>query len=562
MYLYDDITPPTTDGSYKMTISTDISYDSEAQKAPIERHFDVVGPRFTLDPTVVANVYPPRNGQGTYQDAVAQVVLKRRTLPWERLIDSPGNPLPLPAHGGPPINGQVPWVALLLLQEGEYTILSNQRLEDVVPAKTFTDLGSPQNVLCDAVEVNSTLLQQILPSREELQLLCHVRQVNVEDRELNAGSSDGFFSVVMSNRLPQPDSKCRACLVSLEQRTDLVQADAPPFEYPSRFIIGAGGLGVLGGVLSNAIPAPAASPARLRADLASSEILPLPVNFVGGAFHRVSRLVLLHSWQFTVTGPGTFRTLMQKVDVGMMGKVKEDGKPALTDTGHLRLPLLDRAGENEIAWYRGPLTPWQLTRDPLGPYHSADQCRRATPETGAEDVSYAAAFEVGRQLAAADARLAQELMRWRRQCYRQSLRADMISKVQNAITLNLPSKLEEKLQVPLAPVVSVSAAEVVVKGAPQVADRFGINTISKTIGAAADQLSVAWKLGSAAEAESILGDPGTLGAVAPATPLTPRPDVSLVQVAADAAGLNRLSSARDRLVENAKLHATNATGGK
>src|SRR4029079_9977204 len=92
--------------------------------------------------------------------------------------------------------------------------------------------------------------------------------------------------------------------------------------------------------------------------------------------------------------------------------------PAITDSGHLRIKVDDRAGVEETAWYRGPLVQYQLTRDLLGPYHSADQCRRATPETGAEDISYAAAFELGRLLAASDARLAQELMRWRREAYK------------------------------------------------------------------------------------------------------------------------------------------------
>src|SRR5215470_12756534 len=157
MYLYDDITPPTVDGSYTMTVTTRITHDGSVETAPIERHFDVVGPRFTLDPTVVVNVYPPRNGQGSYEDALPQAVLKRRTLPWERLIDSPTNPLPLPQGGGAPVNGQVPWVALLLFEEGEYTLLQGQRLEDVVPAKTFTDLGSPANILCDAIEADAEL---------------------------------------------------------------------------------------------------------------------------------------------------------------------------------------------------------------------------------------------------------------------------------------------------------------------------------------------------------------------------------------------------------------------
>ncbi len=80
----------------------------------------------------------------------------------------------------------------------------------------------------------------------------------------------------------------------------------------------------------------------------------------------------------------------------MFGNVANPGHLPLSDTGHLQIALDDRLGAVEQVWYRGPLVPYQLTRDPLGPYHSADQARRVTPETGAEDISYAAAFEVGR----------------------------------------------------------------------------------------------------------------------------------------------------------------------
>src|SRR5207248_9177800 len=54
-----------------------------------------------------------------------------------------------------------------------------------------------------------------------------VRQVNVDDRELDVGSKDGFFSVIVANRLPSPGAKCRACLVSLEGRRDLVPKEPP-----------------------------------------------------------------------------------------------------------------------------------------------------------------------------------------------------------------------------------------------------------------------------------------------------------------------------------------------
>jgi hypothetical protein len=238
-----------------------------------------------------------------------------------------------------------------------------------------------------------------------------------------------------------------------------------------------------------------------------------------------------------------------------------DNQPQPTDTGHLHFPILDRAGEKEVAWYRGPLVPWQLTRDPLGPYHSADQCRRATPETGAEDVSYAAAFEVGRQLAAADARLAQELMRWRRESYKQAARADTIAKVQAAITVDLPAALNEKLQAPIAPAVSVSAAQALASGGLAVADRYHINIAAQTVGMDPATLAKTWAI-APDQAKAILGgDAATLGAVVAPVAETPRPNVTLEQVAADAAGLNHLATARATVLQTATVKLGNPTGG-
>ena len=188
---------------------------------------------------------------------------------------------------------------------------------------------------------------------------------------------------------------------------------------------------------------------------------------------NLARLVVLQTWQFTCATGGTFFEIMQGLDVGMIGKVAAPGHPPLLDTGHLQLPLQDRAGVPETAWYRGPLVPWELTRDPLGPYHSADQARRATPETGAEDVSYAAAFEVGRLLAAADPRLAQELMRWRRESYRQAARADGLAAIARAIDVQLPADLAERLHTVLTPRLAAAAVERVVANAGPIADRRG-----------------------------------------------------------------------------------------
>jgi hypothetical protein len=524
MYLYDNITPPLDDGSYRFDVTTGVSAAGAMQAVPgATNYFDVIGPRFSLPVSDLGGVFPPANARGSFSETLPQIALSRRTLPWERALDPEGL-IGTPTRGPgdpPPPTAPPPWVALLVFEEGEYTFLSNQPLESVVPPNVFGRLGSPQGITCDAVQAPLSVVSSIMPSLEELSVLAHVRQVNIADRELSAGSSDGWFAVVMSNRVPSPNAKCRACLVSLEERSDLVPKDPPPAYFP--IIID---------------PGPFEAEHRAAA-AAIGTIHPVPPWLI-----QVS-LVVLYSWKFEVVPPGTFFDLMQGLDVGFFGTVANPGHPPLSDTGHLPISLGDRAGVEEIVWYRGPLVPFQLTRDPLGPYHSADQCRRATPETGAEDVSYACAFEVGRLLAAADARLAQEFMRWRREPYRQAARAGTFTAVSQAVTLT------EALDIhtPSTPILSASATASVVEGSGPVADVFGVAPLANLVGLNPQAVQQAWGLASPQEAQQLLGGlPGTLGAAVTIPPATTRAGATIDQVAADAAGLEHLAAARDRLL--------------
>jgi hypothetical protein len=530
MFLYDNITPPLLDGSYRFNVTTDVTIDGADQNLPgATNYFSVEGPRFTLTPSLVAGVFPPRNGHGTFQYNVPHIALSRRTLPWERALD-PGGLIGVPTHSPddpPPPVGPAPWLALLLFEEGEYTILQNQPLEQVVPPAVFQRLGSPQNVNCHAVRTTLSTLSAIMPSLEELTVLAHVRQVNKDDRELSVGSGDGWFSVVMSNRVPAPNSKCCVCLVSLEERSDLVPQDPPPVYVPGR-LVGA-----------------AAPPHPELTD--GGGVAPISLSDERFRIQTAVSLVLLYSWKFECIGPGSFRDLMQGLDVAMFGTVKDPGHPSVTDTGHIKISLGDRAGVEETVLYRSPLAPFQLTRDPLGPYHSADQCRRVTPETGAEDVTYACPFEVGRLVAAADARLAQELMRWRREAFKQSARANTFAAVSGA----LPLVQALDVHSPAVPVIAAGATASMLKGRGPAADSFGVQFLDKVIGLNPAAVKDAWQLDSIDEAKAILGgDAGTLGANVAAPATTARPATTLDAVAADSASLGNLRGARDRLIAN------------
>jgi hypothetical protein len=571
MYLFDCVTPPLVDGSYRIDAVTNVTFDGlQAPLSSNSGYFDIEGPRFTLPATDVAAVYPPRNGHGGFDQYIPQIVISRRTLPWERRLTADPSAIGTPIRDQwtqqpdpfPPVNdpnewGPAPWLALLVFQEGEYTLHQNVALKSVVPADVYARLDVPDGITCDSIEVEAGLLQSVIPSLDELTLLAHVRQVNVDDKELNAASGDGLYAVLMSNRVPAPNAKFRACLVSLEERTDIVKADPPPVAAPI-FI------GILENPVIGQIDKVPAARAGGSAALAAGNIGNLnnqfgstvlatvadrnvanAVGFVAAPYYHVfietQQVVLLHSWTFECTGVGTFRDYVQRINVSTMGTVEEQGHPPVIDTGHIPITVMDRAGVQENVWYRGPFVPMPLTRDPLT-YHSADQCRRVTPETGAEDISYAAAFECGRLMAAADPRLGQELMRWRREPYRQSVRTDSLIAIQAAIPLDQTLEIHK----PVVPVVAANAAGSIISGVKQVGDKYGLGAVSRAPGLDPVQLQQAWNLSSVAEATAILGgEPGATGAVVTAQAQTVRTATTLDQVAADTASLNRLQSYRD-----------------
>lgn len=582
MFLYDYIKPPLLDGQYQMHVETDVAISSAPQPLDAkDAFFNVVGPRFSLLPTEVSGVFPPRNGHGAFDASLPHIALGRRTLPWERALaqtyvaSSDGTPYP--------------WLALVLFEEGEYTLKKNQLLEDVVPPEVFSRLGRPQNVHCDAVEADEQLLRSLLPMPQELQILTHVRQVNVEDRELSAGDSDGFFAVVMCNRIPAPGVKHRACLVSVEERTDLlpttdaayVSGITGVFEGGVILAEGAGraadlAAGPAAPVEAAPLFVPDVSEVKSRlqsggtilateANLlnfgnASQAFLPVASRDPGFIvlIRPMARLVLLHSWAFTCEGNGTFRELMQHLNVGMIGQVASDSRVQVADTGHIAVDVTNRVGAPERAWYRGPLVPAPLTRDPSGPYHSADQARRIAADTGAEDVSYACAFEVGRLLAAADARLGQELMRWRRGAYTQSA----TTAVSSLVSARIPFVIAGPQLGPLANVYAANVLARVARGTGPLGDPYSLVAVEASPLLQPAVIQQAYGLANVQQARILLGREGVMNAPVAFQPFAVIGDETLASVIADTAGREALSGVRARVIDNVtvQLNATFTRG--
>jgi hypothetical protein len=202
--LYPFAEPPLPAGRYTLT------GDITGLPGPVETMsvtVDVVAPRYALPPDQILSTFPPASARGSFTSRLPQIVLRRRTLPWERSPDL--------VLGGTP----TPWLALVLIAEGEGQLLNDVPVEACVT--TGVTLDSDRDVPKGAcLVVPETVVRSVFPTREDLAMLTHVREVDISDTELAMGDDDGWMAVVLCNRLPQANTRYLACLINLEGQYD------------------------------------------------------------------------------------------------------------------------------------------------------------------------------------------------------------------------------------------------------------------------------------------------------------------------------------------------------
>ena len=189
-------------------------------------HVHIDAPRYVMPPDQILSTFPPAGSTGDWRERLPQIVLKRRTLPWER------NPTPdSDPHSAPP------WLALVVLADGEFQLSSDTDVGQCVTPGV--QMGDDADVARGKyIQVSPNVISKIFPAQTELELLCHVRKVDLSDTELALGDDDGFLAVVLSNRLPQPGPpdehgdptprKYTACLINLENQVGTLLANEPP----------------------------------------------------------------------------------------------------------------------------------------------------------------------------------------------------------------------------------------------------------------------------------------------------------------------------------------------
>lgn len=399
---HDAIEPPLLAGAYQLSAVQTIQNVPNGSE-PVEptytadQELRVQGPQFSLKPGTVFSMYPAPLQIGRYDDDLPNVVMTDFSLPWSRPID-PANPSNYK---------DTPWMGLLTIYPDEYIPGSTSITPDnkiigpkvvpitdlITPTETnvlgpginSADVNVPLDTKITVVDMDFAYFQAITPTRDELPFLAHGREVNTGGKVILGMEGDGYFSLLIGNRLPMPGTKGAAGAPDIPAKNYVFMVS---YEGQSDYLRGG------------------KNPPTGKTQI---------------------RLVLLNSWDFKATpAEGSFLTLMADlcnpgrggVDLLQMpGSDQEISDPTAKEAlqiGYVALQNDLRVGEKMTSWYRGPLTPAPTKRSfDYGPYLYSDHAMHYDPKTGIFNHAYSAAWQIGRLLALSDGSFAAALFKWR-----------------------------------------------------------------------------------------------------------------------------------------------------
>jgi hypothetical protein len=402
---YDNYLPLLDAGDYQLVIqqlinSSDATHplSEKAPDPPLTQAFSVVAPRFALASTEVQSMFPASNASGAFGQNLPHVVLMQRALPWERELAIKGQNLPPPAN---PKVETYPWMALLLFTEDEIMAPANVPPQSAManPTKVGTyaaaQIRTPTeaNILGSnvpperedetsgrAIDITTDVFTKITPRLADLPYLAHARQVNVDQKTTSLALTNGWFGVVIGNRFPatsKAGTRNIAHLVSLEGFGPYL-TDNPT--WPS-------------GITAVRLCSLVSWAFTATTDVA--DFAGLMGHLVAGQSPGGDGLRL--SLPVPATPPPPPLT-----PAGDPAPQMQQAQQALKQ-GYAALEYETRFGEQTFAWYHGPLVPHPLAPLTVGTaFPSSAAATVYDSDSGTFDLSYAAAWEVGRLLALSD----------------------------------------------------------------------------------------------------------------------------------------------------------------
>lgn len=369
-----------------------------------QQSFIVQAPEFSIDTTIVQSFYPPAGGSDIYGQQLPFIVLTDPALPWERSL-IPGQDQPSPIN-------PTAWMALLIFAEGEIYLQPDSN-NPVATMQVSQFLAPDQNILkpqlpnnwvaadvlasqCQTITVTGAAFNAVAPTATDLPYLAHCRGVNTLDE------GELLLSVLLSNRLAVADSRVNP---------------AAPLRYYAH-LVSLEGYGAYIGPNGQPIPNKPNSTDLMDVQLVSLfnwTFVSQPQSELGFK-ELISGLIQSEITESTQPNERGALNLPVQANSNLPQQVAD----RLRD-GYVALEFVSGSGDNSFAWYRGPFSaavPQTLpgVGDPPTPpaqANTADELMIYLAGEGLFDLSYAAAWNIGRALALADANFAQNVTRYR-----------------------------------------------------------------------------------------------------------------------------------------------------
>lgn len=357
-------TRPPLQGEYTITVRQELGDNPKLSQSKIKEaqfSFSCEAEPLSLSPSAVYSVYPPKDSFGKFEHMLPHIVLNRRTFPWERSL------------GG---WKEVPWLTLLLFDEREGVGLKSLTQREAFTCKTGiycpVKVDNPDEA-CIVLDVPASLFCDVCPTLEELPLMAHARCISREEKVTESEVVDEWLSVLVANRTPCSDPsdtgvKNSVFLVTVEAFEDF-------FKEP----------------------------------LLRSKI---PLDY------ETVRIPVLSTWDFySKQEEFDFKSVFLKLDAGVLKTslpptVGEEAEKLL-ERGYVPLNHWLRDGGRTVSWYHGPLSPCLADVTEQKIQYFADARLIYEPEMGMFDISYSAAFNLGRLLALQSGSYATALDKWR-----------------------------------------------------------------------------------------------------------------------------------------------------
>ncbi len=388
----------------------------------------VRGERLRLTPEQIFAKYPPSGEHGNFNDTLPHISLKKASLPWERSAYRYDDDEVFTKQSDE--ERYEPWLYLMLINEADIA-RGDAKIPTSVPVsalkeEAYVPQGYFESLMADvasgflqaeeAVQVVdvkkrffNTLIAEI---KEDLQYLAHIRQ-----RYDEAGDTlTRELSVIVGNRFAQSDPKA----------------------YPS---------GMANHVLLVSLEGYLNDDAQLGTDQQSNYAT--GDDMAGTLLEDLDddvfvRFVVLTSWSFTSKEEKiNFEQRSKTLDVGSLrlpskdsspehpylgGVPKRDGGTPFDEklqAGMSAIPHQFRLGDRSVSWYRGPCVPFNSDLE-LNAYEKGEEADQIKVPTDADkllgyltadgmfDISYAAAYELGRFLGMKNEGYTRSLARYKR----------------------------------------------------------------------------------------------------------------------------------------------------